>query len=167
MIANIITGSRILLSLIMLVFPVFSPGFYVCYLLAGITDMVDGTIARKLGTESEFGSKLDTVADSIFVVSALYKILPEVDISIGIWIWTGVIALIKVINLITGFAVQKKYVAVHSLMNKITGLLLFIVPFTFSVMDIRYSSAVVCLLASFSAIQEGYFIRKHNSKNKI
>lgn len=58
MIANLITGSRIILSLVMLPFTVFSVGFYICYLLAGFTDMVDGTIARKLGTESEFGKNM-------------------------------------------------------------------------------------------------------------
>lgn len=60
MIANFVTILRIVFSLIMLFFSVLSPGFYFCYLLAGITDMVDGTIARKPGTESEFGQKLDT-----------------------------------------------------------------------------------------------------------
>ena len=67
MIANFVTSLRIVFSLIMLYFPVFSPGFYACYLLAGITDMVDGSVARRFGTESEFGEKLDTVADTIFV----------------------------------------------------------------------------------------------------
>ena len=52
MIANLVAGSRIVFALIMLYFPVFSPWFYGCYLMAGITDMVDGTIARKLGTLS-------------------------------------------------------------------------------------------------------------------
>lgn len=36
---------------------------------SGFTDMIDGTIARKLGTESEFGSKFDTVADIVFVAA--------------------------------------------------------------------------------------------------
>ena len=62
-IANLITSCRIMLSLIMLLFPVFSLEFYFCYFMAGITDMVDGTIARKLGAGSEFGEKLDTIAD--------------------------------------------------------------------------------------------------------
>ena len=62
MIANFITGSRIIFSLAMLTFPVFSAGFYICYMLAGFTDMIDGTIARKLGTESKFGRNIDPIA---------------------------------------------------------------------------------------------------------
>ena len=50
MIANFITGSRIIFSFAMLTFPVFSAGFYFCYMLAGFTDMIDGTIARKIAS---------------------------------------------------------------------------------------------------------------------
>ena len=52
--------------MVMLFFTVFSPLFFVFYLLAGFSDMIDGTIARKTNTASEFGAKLDTVADLIF-----------------------------------------------------------------------------------------------------
>lgn len=165
MIANIVTGLRIVFSLIMLYFPVFSPGFYACYLPAGITDMVDGTIARKLGTESEFGEKLDTIADIIFAAAALYKLLPVMVLSTGIWIWVGIIAVIKVINIISGFVVQKRFVMVHSLANKITGIALYILPLTLSLVDISYSAAFICLLATFAAIQEGHFIRTKDIDN--
>ena len=158
-IANLLTSCRIILSFIMLLLAAFSTGFYACYLLAGITDMVDGAIARKLGTDSEFGEKLDTFADIIFVAIVLYKLLPVFKISIAIWIWIGIIAAIKASNIISGLVVQRKIVAVHSLTNKITGLVLFVLPFTLNVIDIKYSASVVCLLATFAAIQEGHFIR--------
>ena len=61
--ANIITGIRILCSIALLFFPAFSPSFYALYIAAGVSDMIDGTVARKTGTASEFGSKLDTAAD--------------------------------------------------------------------------------------------------------
>lgn len=159
MTANFITCLRVVFSLIMLYFPVFSSGFYAFYLLAGITDMIDGTIARKLGMESKFGEKLDTIADLFFVAAALYKVLPVVEISIAIWIWIGVIAAIKIINIISGFVVQKQFVTVHSWANKITGFVLFALPFSLSVIDIKYSAIVVCILASLAAIWEGHLIR--------
>ena len=121
--------------------------------------MIDGTIARKLGTESEFGSKLDTIADIIFVAAAAYKILPVMEIPKGIWIWIGVIALIKIINIISGFVVAKQFVSVHTAANKITGLLMFVLPLTMAVVELRYSALVVCVAATFAAIQEGHFIR--------
>ena len=64
--ANILTSCRILCSIVLLYFPTFSPWFYALYIVSGFTDMIDGTVARKTNTVSEFGTKLDTVADFIF-----------------------------------------------------------------------------------------------------
>ena len=66
--ANSITGIRIACSIVLLFCPAFSPAFYTLYIIAGVSDMIDGTVARKTGTVSEFGSKLDTVADLILVI---------------------------------------------------------------------------------------------------
>ena len=159
MLANVITGCRIFFSAILFWVPVFSPVFYGCYLAAGCTDMIDGTIARKLGTESEFGSKFDTIADIVFIVAAAYKMLPVMEIPKGIWIWIGVIALIKIINIISGFVVAKQFVSAHTVANKITGLLMFVLPLTMAVVELRYSALAVCVVATFAAIQEGHFIR--------
>ena len=159
MLANVITGCRILFSVIILLVPVFSPVFYGCYLAAGCTDMIDGTIARKLGIESEFGSKFDTIADIVFVVAAAYKMFPLMEIPKGIWIWIGAIALIKIINIISGFVVEKQFVSVHTVANKVTGLLVFLLPLTMAVVELRYSALVVCMVATFAAIQEGHIIR--------
>ena len=157
--ANRITICRILCSIALLFFPAFSPAVYVLYITAGISDMVDGWVARRTHTASELGAKLDTIADIVFVIVCMVKLLPVWDITTWLYVWIGIIALIKVINIISGFIVQKQFVAVHSTMNKVTGLLLFIFPLTFSFIDLKYSAAVVCIFATFAAIQEGHFIR--------
>ncbi len=65
--ANIITGFRIMFSILLLMFPAFSSGFYAMYLVGGITDMIDGAVARKTNSVSSFGSRLDSLADFIFM----------------------------------------------------------------------------------------------------
>lgn len=157
--ANIITSCRILCSTILLLFPTFSPAFYVFYISAGVTDMIDGAIARRTGTASEFGAKLDSIADTTFVVSSLIKILPVIQIPRWICIWIGAIAVIKIINILSGFVMQKTFVAEHTVMNKVTGLLLFAIPLTVSFVKIKYSGILVALVATFAAVQEGHFIR--------
>lgn len=156
--ANIITGCRILLSVIMLFSQVFSPAFYICYLVAGFTDMIDGSIARKLGTASSFGEKLDTAADMIFVVVTVVKILPVLDISTGIVIWTGIIALIKIVNIAFGIVMYRQFVSVHSIVNKVTGALLFVFPLTITIVPLKYSTVLICIVATFAAVQEGYLV---------
>ena len=157
--ANIITGIRIVCSIALLFCNVFSPAFYTLYIAAGVSDMVDGTVARKTGTTSEFGSKLDTAADFVLVVVCLIKMIPVLDIPAWLIIWIAVIALIKVINIISGYVMRKEFVAAHTMMNKVTGILLFILPLTLTLIDLKYSGAFVSAVATFAAIQEGHYIR--------
>ena len=157
--ANIITIIRILCSIAILFCNALSPVFYTLYIIAGVSDMVDGYIARRTNSVSELGAKLDTIADFVFVVVCLIKLLPVLTIPDWLFIWMGVIALIKIINVISGFVVQKKFVAIHSIMNKITGFLLFVFPLTLSFIELKYSAIFVCAIATFAAIQEGHFIR--------
>ena len=156
--ANIITVIRIILSIGMLFVPVFSPVFYALYITAGVSDMVDGTIARKTGTASDLGAKLDTAADLVMVTVCLVKIIPVLDIPLWILIWTAVIALIKVINVISGYLKRKEFVAAHTILNKVTGIVLFILPFTVQVIDIKFSGVFVLALSTFAAIQESHYI---------
>ena len=105
------------------------------------------------------GAKLDTVADFVFVVVCLIKLLPVIELPIYLLIWTIIIALIKIINIISGFIVQKKFVTVHMILNKVTGAMLFVLPLTVSLVNLRYSGSVVCAVATLAAIQEGHLIR--------
>ena len=164
--ANIITGIRILCSIALLFVPVFSPPFYTLYLVAGVSDMIDGTVARKTGTASAFGSKLDTAADFILAAVCLIKLIPALDMPIWLIIWIAVIALIKAINIISGYVMRKEFVDAHTVMNKVTGVFLFILPLTVSFIDLKYSGALVCAVATFAAIQEGHYIRTGTSETK-
>ena len=157
--ANIITVIRIVCSIALLFFPAFSPAFYTLYVIAGISDMIDGTVAKKMGTVSEFGSKLDTVADFVLVFCCMVKLIPILHIPTWLLIWIIVIAVIKTVNLISGYVTQKKFVALHTVMNKVTGILLFVLPLTLTVLDLKYSGAVISAAATFAAIQEGHWIR--------
>lgn len=157
--ANIITGIRIVCSIALLFCPVFSPAFYTLYIVAGLSDMIDGAVARKTGTVSDFGSKLDTAGDFFLVAVCLIKILPVIHITIWLMIWIIVVAVIKVINLVSGYVMRKEIVVLHTAMNKLTGGLLFVLPLTLSFIDLKYSGAFVSAVATFAAIQEGHFIR--------
>ena len=157
-IANIITGCRMIGSLLLLLFPAFSFGFYILYLFCGFSDMIDGTIARKTNSTSKFGNQLDTIADLIFVVASMIRLLPAIYIPQWLWIWGGAIAVIKISNIIWGYVSKKQFISMHTIMNKATGLLLFLLPLTISFVELKYTAIVVCSIATFSAIQEGFYI---------
>ena len=158
-IANLITGLRFLCSIALLPCPTFSPPFYALYLVAGSTDMIDGTIARRTNTVSAFGARLDTAADFVLVAVRLIKLVPMLDIPAYLSVWTVLIAFIKIINIVSDYVVQKRFVTLHTVANKITGALLFVLPLTLRVIEIRWSGTVACMAATFAAVQEGHAIR--------
>ena len=163
-IANIITSCRILGSIGLLFCPVFSDGFYVLYLFCGLTDMVDGSIARKTGAVSSFGARLDTVADFLFVIASFVKLVPVIRIPAWIWVWAAVIAVVKLVNLVWGSTQMKQMPSLHTIANKATGLCLFLLSLTMSFVDLRYTAPVVCAIATIAAIQEGYYIATGHHK---
>lgn len=158
--ANCITACRLAISAAMVATPTFSPAFYALYLSAGATDVADGAVARKTNTVSSFGSRLDTVADMAFVAVCLFKFLPALAVPGWLYAWTAVIALIKLVNLASGYVMRRELVALHTVMNKATGLLLFLFPLALRVVDLEIGGAAVCAVATVAAIQEGHWIRK-------
>ena len=156
-IANIITASRIVFSLTLLFLPLSSAWFYVFYLLCGLSDMVDGTVARRMGSASAFGAKLDTVSDFVFMIVALIKFVPYLHIPAWLWVWIGIIATIKICGAILGFVRTGKITFSHTVLNKVTGLSLFLLPMTISFVDLIYTLPIVCTLATISAIHEVYY----------
>ena len=156
--ANIITGIRIVFSVALLFFPVLSSAFFVLYVAGGLSDMIDGAAARRTETVSEFGSRLDTFADIVFAAVCLIKLLPILDVPVWLYVWVAVIAFIKFSNIIAGFIRHKEFIPVHSMINRVTGGLLFVFPLTLAFMDLRCNAAVVCMAATAAAIQEGFTV---------
>ena len=101
--ANLLTGLRILCAALLLAFPTFSPAFWALYLSGGLSDMLDGPVARRTHTESALGARLDTVADFALLAACLVKLLPAVSVPRWVFGAIAVIAAIKAVNVISGF----------------------------------------------------------------
>ena len=163
-IPNIITLSRIPMA-VALPFVQSSPAvFWTLYLLCGLSDVLDGAVARSTGTVSRLGERLDTIADIIFVTVWMVLFIPAINVGRWLWIWIGIIAFIKVVNVISGLAMKKGFVAKHTPANKATGILLFLLPMIvlWEVIKVPYI-ILVSLLATFAAVQEGHLIRTEQS----
>ena len=81
--------------------------------------MIDGTIARRTGTVSESGARLDTASDLIFMLVCSIKILPIVRLPLWLWAWIMLIALAKIFHFVYFFLRMKKLLSIHSVFNKI------------------------------------------------
>ena len=122
--------------------------------------MIDGTIARKTGAVSKFGAKLDTASDLVFLLVCGVKILPLLRIPVWLWVWIALIALIKILNVAFVFIRKKELISIHSVLNKITGFALFLLPLTLTFVSITYSVATICVLASIATIHEVFIVAK-------
>ena len=156
-IPNIITTLRFLGAACLLPCNPAGAVFWVIYGLCGISDMLDGYLARKLRAESMTGAVLDSVADICFVACCGIRLLPVLQIPTWLWIWAGGIIVIKLVNQVSALIVCKRFCFPHTKANKLTGLLLFLsVPTVFwSVVSIAFVAGA----ATFAAVQEGHFIR--------
>ena len=154
---NVISAFRIAGSIGLLFCHITGWPFWTLYVLCGVSDVVDGWLARKLHAETNAGAILDSVADTVFVVCCVIRLLPVLEIPTWLWIWAGTIVLIKIVNHVSALAVKKQFCFPHTLANKLTGLLLFLAtPAVFlSVIPI----SIVAAIATFAAVQEGHYIR--------
>ena len=85
--ADIVTFFRIAGTILLVFLQPLSASFFLLYALTGLTDVLDGWIARKTKTASDFGATLDSIADLLFyavilflMISLLWRMLPR-----GIW----------------------------------------------------------------------------------
>ncbi len=156
---NVISALRFLGAVCLLFFGVESCAFWVIYFVCGLSDMADGYLARKLGCESKTGALLDSLADLVFVVCCCFKLIPAVAFPKWLWIWGGVIVVIKVINQISALVMYRRCVFPHTVANKVTGVLLFVgAPMTVFLESI-VPMVIIAIVATFAAVQEGHFIR--------
>ena len=84
-VANILSGSRIASSFLLLFFQSMSVPFLILYACCGFTDILDGAIARKTHTESKLGATLDSIADLVMIVVVSVKLIPVIFSQIPIW----------------------------------------------------------------------------------
>ncbi len=160
MVADGITVSRMFFSILLFAFSPSSPAFAALYLLCGVTDVLDGFTARKLHTESERGARLDSAADLMFALVYAVRILPLLRLPLWIWIWTAGTAAIKVTGIAAKSRKAHRLVIGHSFGNKLTGLLLFLMPLSVCIADVKYGAALVCIAASATAVTEIHGIHK-------
>ncbi len=153
---NLITALRLVGTIAMLFIEVFSMNFYVVYTLSGISDVLDGAVARATGTSTEFGKKMDSFADLLFyfvmlvrVFPALYEVFPE-------WLWimiTAAIGLRFVIYIFVAFR-YRRFASLHTYMNKIGSFGVFTIPYLIRLPHAVKSCGFVALVGLLANIEE-------------
>lgn len=170
-IPNFITSLRVLGTICLFFSPPFSIVFYVIYTLCGLSDVLDGLIARLTKKTTEFGAMLDSIADLLFytvmlirIFPVLWEVLPE-----SIWYLVAGILLIRCISYVTAAVKYKRFSARHTYLNKLTAVVLFLVPYVLLHRCGVTVCFVVCVIAILAALEElliHLMFREYDSKRK-
>ncbi|MDD3394689.1 MAG: CDP-alcohol phosphatidyltransferase family protein [Anaerotignum sp.] len=151
---NVITIARMVGSILLLWVEPFSRPFFALYLCCGISDALDGYIARKFQLSSALGATLDSLADCFFVFITLYVLLPVVAFPRWVLFWIGEIFLIKGCTFLIGMLRYRALAFLHTYLNKITGAILFGFPVLYYFGGIEATSAMLCGIATLAAVEE-------------
>ena len=151
-IPNILTIFRIWASLLIVM--VSDKYFFPLYFFAGITDILDGRIARKMNWTSRFGTLLDSLADLLFFIVVVLKIILTIKLPTFLLWGTLVIVLIRCITYLIGYFRFHQFVSLHTYLNKLTGLLLFLCPIVLLIIPITPFGIILLVCGSLSVIEE-------------
>ena len=150
--ADLMTISRIFLSILLLFLPFPSLPFLALYIAGGVTDMVDGFVARATGTAGARGAKLDSLADGVFFLVSVIKIIPSLSLPPLLSAPVMIVLLVRVANLLHSFLKGRE--PLHTTADKITGFLLFLLPLSLGFVPVMLSTSVITAVALFAAIEE-------------
>ena len=153
---NILSYARIAGTIWLILMKPLTPLFLTIYTITGMTDVLDGAIARKYGTTSEKGAKLDSIADLLFYTLILIRIFPVMWVTLPkkIWIMVGAILLVRFVSYGTAAKKYHRFASLHTYLNKVTSLMVFLVPYAIiSPAAIPYCWSV-CVVAMIGSIEE-------------
>ena len=157
---NILSISRGLIMpvLFYIVFNIDNPGmrttFVVLYIISGVTDALDGYIARKFDICSDLGADLDSYADILYYLGSavfIYVLAKEALIS-NIYFLIFTLTMF-VAEIIIGWMKFKKPLFIHTLLSKFSGFMVFATVILAAVTEIDYILIVTILLYGFSFIE--------------
>lgn len=155
-VADIITFFRIAGTIPLAVLEPLSAEFFCLYALTGLTDMLDGFIARKTKTAGDFGARLDSIADLLFYTVILIRILPILLTKLPNEIWYAVAAVlcIRVSAYVTAAVKYRRFASLHTYLNKLTGAAVFLIPFLLVTDYALVFCRIVSVVAIASSLEE-------------
>ena len=155
-IANYITSARILGTICLIFTELFSPVFYLIYTICGITDVLDGFVARLTNTSSDFGAKLDSVADIGFYTVVTLKWIPYLweKLPQTVWCTAAVAFAIRIACYIVVLFKFKMFASMHTYLNKFNGFVFFLLPYLIMRLDLVAVCAVICVIAVIASFEE-------------
>ncbi|MDD7794492.1 CDP-alcohol phosphatidyltransferase family protein [Clostridium sp. 'White wine YQ'] len=155
-IPNMLSSLRIVFSIFLLTLIPHKIIFVAIYIFIGLTDVLDGFIARRYGLESDLGAKLDSFADFVFYLIFLIIFLKEYSsiINFNRVIMLILIIAIRILNLLFTKIKYKEFVFIHTIGNKLSGLIIFLMPIMLIFIKSPILVWTILIIVLISALEE-------------
>lgn len=144
---NLLTLCRIALSFCLLFLPYQNFWFVLLYLICGLTDILDGYLARRLKAETRLGAQLDSLADLCMCVMIFLTIIRQVHAGLPIIIAFSAIFIFRIGNALFSKFKFGYFLSVHTIANKVVGLFLFFCPLAYA-----FSGNILLFITGISAV---------------
>ncbi len=153
--ANILTALRIALSLLLLAFLDNRTVCFAFFAAGGATDLLDGIIARRTGTASKLGARLDSFADMLmFVIMVICAVVWEGGALWALMPYLAAVAAVRVANLVIAACKFRTFAGIHTIGNKLTGVLIFVSFGVYILVGRLVALAPVIAVAGLTALEE-------------
>lgn len=153
---NLLTLARMWLCIPLGVTEALSPLFFLLYTLIGMSDILDGWLARRWHCTTFFGAQLDGAADLIAFGVIGWKIWPFLHFPIWLWGLLVCIVCVRIGNMVCAYLSKNTNIFQHTLLNRLTGLLLFISIYLIENALFQWLAAGIAILALLAALQESF-----------
>ena len=155
-IPNCITALRLISAVVLIFIEAMTLPFIIIYSIGGITDAIDGFVARKLGQESKFGAKLDSVSDLSFYAVMLIKTFPILfrKLPLVIWYFVAGIIVFRIVMYAMNAIIFKEMLTSHFYLNKASGLMLFALPYFVNTDFLGYYSWAIIGIVYVAGVYE-------------
>lgn len=155
-IPNLLTLARMWLCIPLGVTEALSPLFFLLYTLIGMSDILDGWLARRWHCTTSFGAQLDGAADLIAFGVIGWKIWPFLHFPTWLWGLLVCIVCVRIGNMVCAYLSKNTNIFQHTLLNRLTGLLLFISIYLIENALFQWLAAGIAILALLAALQESF-----------
>lgn len=154
--ADTVTSMRMVATLFLIFVPLRSIWFLAIYTFAGLTDVLDGWLARRSEKASEFGARLDSISDLLFYSVLLIRLFPVLYQTLPGKIWYAVagIVLVRLAAYATAAVKYHRFASLHTWLNKLTGVAVFLLPYALLTSSSVVYSWAVCILAFTASMEE-------------
>ena len=153
---NMISFMRLMLIIPLMLLVPFELPFMIIYVIAGVSDMIDGPIARKYNATSQFGAALDGGADVLLVLVVVFRIMPVIEISNWVIIWIVIAIIMKLSSTVIGYIRHRQIIFLHTYAGKFFIFMLFLFPVFYLFVEANTLLIILLILAMFVFAEDIY-----------